>query len=195
MTDSIAKLFTTIEQLTPFSAAAGAAFADALKPVHFAKTDYLLRAGESNANLYFVAHGLVRFVYTTEDGREYNKSFAAEGQFVGCMRSILARQPCRFSIQALEETETLALGDAQRTQLWQQYPEWERLGRLLAEQVALKTEAREAEFLLDSTETRYLNFLAAYPRLAKRIPQYHIASYLGITDVALSRIRTRIKAY
>ena len=56
----------------------------------------------------------------------------------------------------------------------------------------LVKEAREKEFLPDSLETRYRRFLKDFPGLADRIPQYHIASYLGVTDVALSRIRRKI---
>jgi CRP-like cAMP-binding protein len=70
---------------------------------------------------------------------------------------------------------------------------WERLGRKNAEQLVLIKEAREKELLLDSLEVRYQRFLQEFPGLADRIPQYHIASYLGVTDVALSRIRKKIK--
>ena len=66
---------------------------------------------------------------------------------------------------------------------------WERLGRLLTEQLYIKKEQREAEFLLDDAPTRYRNFQKQYPGLEDRLPQYHVASYLGITPVALSRIR------
>ncbi len=186
-------LFSVVDRLMPVSDHARQAFSDALSPVSFRKGDYLVRAGEENGGLYFVARGLVRFVYVTEDGREFNKSFASEGTFVGCLRSMLTRQCCRFAIQALEDSEMLLLPNQARLALYQRFPEWERLGRLLAEQLALKKEAREAELLLDSAETRYRHFLAEHPDLAERLPQYHIASYLGITHVALSRIRGKMQ--
>ena len=185
-------LATVLDQLMPCTGAAKQAFARALNPVSFSKGKYLVRAGEPNGGVYFINRGLVRFVYSTEDGKEFNKSFAAEGEFVGCLRSMLTSQPCRFSIQALEDCETLLLTNDHRQALYEKYPECERLGRLLAEQLALKKEAREAEFLLDSAEKRYRTFLADFPHLLGRLPQYHIASYLGITDVALSRIRRKM---
>ncbi|MCP4271690.1 MAG: Crp/Fnr family transcriptional regulator, partial [Gammaproteobacteria bacterium] len=75
--------------------------------------------------------------------------------------------------------------------LFDQHRCWEKLGRLLAEQLYIKKETREAEFLLDDAETRYLNFQTNYPGLEDRLTQYHVASYLGITPVMLSRIRRR----
>lgn len=166
----------------------------ALAPKGFTKGQFLINAGEVNGDLFFISQGLVRFVYNTEDGREFNKSFAAENGFIGCLRSVLTQQPCRFAIQALEPTKTLVLTSLARELLWHNYPEWERLGRLLAERLALKKEEREAQFLLDTVENRYQQFLAEHPSLSDRIAQYHIASYLGITDVALSRIRKRLNS-
>ena len=186
------RIFTTISQYITVSQSAQQAFRQALRPVEFAKNEFLVHEGDENGILYYIDQGLVRFVYTTSDGHEFNKSFATEGEFVGCLRSILTQQPCRFSIQALEATKTLALSPQNRESLWHNYPEWERLGRLLAERLALKKEEREAQFLLDSAESRYQQFLDDYPALRERIPQYHIASYIGITDVALSRIRKRL---
>ena len=170
------------------------ALGEAVVPATFSAQQFLVRAGAVNSNLYFIQQGLVRFVYSTEDGKEFNKSFAAEGGAVGCMRSLVTQQPCRFSIQALEDTTTLVLGHDERLTLFRDYPEIERLSYQFIEQLALKKEAREAEFLLDNAETRYLTFLEDYPGLVKRIPQYQIASYLGITDVALSRIRKKMKS-
>ena len=77
--------------------------------------------------------------------------------------------------------------------LYERHACWERLGRKNAENLALVKESREKELLLDSLEIRYRRFLKEFPGLADRIPQYHIASYLGVTDVALSRIRKKIK--
>ena len=167
---------------------------DTMNSLEFEKDEHLVQTGDINGNLFFIHKGLVRFVYTTEDGREFNKSFAAESGFIGCLRSILTQQPCRFSIQALEYTKTLSISAEAQKRIWDNIPEWEHLGRVLAERLALKKEEREAEFLLDSAEKRYQRFITENPSLIERIPQYHIASYLGITDVALSRIRKRIES-
>lgn len=153
--------------------------------------DYLIRAGENAKQLAFVNAGLLRFYYQTRDGKEFNKSFIVENQFAGAYSAFLTATPARFSIQALEESHLLVANLNDIVQLFEKQACWEKLGRLLAEQLYIKKETREAEFLLDDAETRYHNFQAAYPGLEDRLAQYHVASYLGITPVALSRIRKR----
>ncbi len=168
-------------------------FSQHLSERTFEKNDYLVRAGEGVDNFYFILTGLVRFFYCTEDGKEFNKSFAMENNFAGSFQSLILGQPCGFFIQALEKTETIVLPHRVLTAFYDRHPCWERIGRKNAEQVLLLKEAREKELLLDSLEIRYHRFLAEFPGLADRIPQYHIASYLGVTNVALSRLRKRIK--
>ena len=157
----------------------------------FEKSDYLVRAGDVANNFYFIVRGLVRFFYSTEDGKEFNKHFAMENGFAGSFQSLVLHQPCGFFIQALERTETIVLPNQLLCELYERHSCWERLGRKNAENLALVKESREKELLLDSLEIRYRRFLKEYPGLADRVPQYHIASYLGVTDVALSRIRKK----
>jgi len=187
----LAKVIAGLEKMTQLSDQAKLAFSHSVSLRDYDKGEFLLEHGQRDSGLFLIVKGLVRFVYLSPEGKEYNKSFAAEGEFVGCLLSMLSAQSCRFSIQALEQCQCLYLSNAKRKQLYQQYPQWERVGRILVEQLALKKEAREAEFLLDSAETRYQRFISQHPQWAERLPQYHIASYLGITDVALSRIRHR----
>jgi len=158
----------------------------------FLKHDYLVRAGEVASNFYFIVQGLVRFFYSTEDGKEFNKFFAMENRFAGSFHSLILNEPCGFYIQAMESTRTLVLPNRQLNELYDRHPCWQQMGRRNAEMLVLIKEAREKELLLDSLETRYRRFLQEYPGLVDRLPQYHIASYLGVTDVALSRIRKKI---
>jgi CRP-like cAMP-binding protein len=159
----------------------------------FDPKEYLVRAGDVVDNFYFINRGLVRFFYCTEEGREFNKHFAMENGFAGSFHSLTLHEPCGFFIQALERTETVVLPNPVLNQLYDRHACWERLGRKNAEHLVLIKEAREKELLLDSLEIRYKRFLKEFPGLVDRIPQYHIASYLGVTDVALSRIRKKIK--
>lgn len=153
--------------------------------------DYFVHDGEQSTQLAFVNAGLLRFFYQTPDGKEFNKSFITENQFAAAYSAYLTDMPARFNIQALEETHLLVAELSRVVALFDQQRCWEKLGRLLAEQLYIKKETREAEFLLDDAETRYHNFQRTYPGLEERLAQYHVASYLGITPVALSRIRRR----
>lgn len=74
--------------------------------------------------------------------------------------------------------------------LYKRHRCWETLGRKLAEGLYIKKEMKERLLLMNTAEERYLQFLKEFPGLEKRVPQYHIASYLGITPVSLSRIRS-----
>jgi CRP-like cAMP-binding protein len=157
------------------------------------KGAYFVRAGDRSTELAFVNAGLLRFFYQTTDGKEFNKSFVAENQFTAAYSAFLTDMPTRFSIQALEECHLLICDLHMVVNMFDRHDCWERLGRILAEQLFIKKEAREAEFLLDDAETRYRNFQKQYPGLEGRVAQYHVASYLGITPVALSRIRKKPK--
>jgi CRP-like cAMP-binding protein len=158
----------------------------------FEKNAFLVRAGDLVDNFYFIIKGLVRFFYATESGKEFNKHFAMENGFAGSFHSLALNEPCGFYIEALERTETLVLPNRLLRELYDRHACWERLGRKNAERLAIIKESREKELLLDSLETRYRRFLKEFPGLIDRIPQYHIASYLGVTDVALSRIKKRL---
>jgi CRP-like cAMP-binding protein len=159
----------------------------------FPESEYLVRAEELSTHFYFLVYGLVRLYYLTEDGKEFNKNFAVGGALVGSFQGLVLHQPSGYFIQALERTEAIALPIAAMVAGYDRHPCWERIGRRCAEQLALQKEAREKEFLLDSLEVRYTRLLREFPGLLERIPHYHIASYLGVTNVALSRMRKKIR--
>jgi CRP-like cAMP-binding protein len=155
------------------------------------KGEFFIRAGQPSGSLAFINAGLLRFFYETGDGKEFNKSFSRENDFAGAYSAYLTRSPSRFGIQALENSHLLVAKFDAIVGLFDRHACWQRLGRLLAEQLYIRKEQREAEFLLDDALTRYRNFQAQYPGLESRVTQYHVASYLGITPVALSRIRKK----
>jgi CRP-like cAMP-binding protein len=165
--------------------------AELLRCKQYHKDEYLLRAGDVADWIYFVSTGVLRQFYTTVEGKQFNKSFSVEDEPCGAFHSAVTRTPSRFSIQALEPTQVLQIRFEQMFSLFDVDRHWERFGRKAAEYQTLLNEAREAEFLLDDATVRYARFRQQHPHLENRIPQYHIASYLGITDVALSRIRKK----
>lgn len=152
----------------------------------------LFSVNRNDRSVHFIRHGLVRYHYLTPDGLERNHGFASEGNLVGCFRSFVGQGECTYSVTALEVTKTVVIPDHCVAELFARHGCWIQLKQCLTEHVALRKEAREQAFLLDSAEARYRHFLEQYAPLATRLPQYHIASFLGITPVALSRIRKRI---
>ena len=158
----------------------------------FAAGENVIEAGDRVREINFVVTGLARYYYLTSEGKEFNKSFARTGQVLSSVSSLVSGAPSPFSIQALEPCECLTISYADLEELCNGYREWEILARRLLEQLAIKKERREADFLLLSASERYTKFLDEFADVADRIPNYHIASYLGITEVALSRIRKRL---
>ncbi|WP_164779542.1 Crp/Fnr family transcriptional regulator [Paenibacillus kobensis] len=156
------------------------------------KQEHYVRAGEEADSVGFVASGLFRLYYSTKEGDEYNKSFCGQGDWIASYSSLLLREPSFFSIQALSDGELLTFRYRDYQTLYDRHPCWERLGRIIAERMFIQKEKRERELLLLPAEARYRLFSEQFGHVAEQIPQYHIASYLGITPVALSRIRRRL---
>lgn len=156
------------------------------------KSSHFVQAGEELDVIGFCLEGLFRLYYTTADGAEYNKSFCGKYEFVTSYSALLQHEAAHFSIQALADSRLALFRYSDFQQLYKRHICWERIGRILAEQLYLQKETREREFLLLGAEQRYRLFLQRYESIADSIPQYHIASYLGITPVALSRIRARL---
>jgi CRP-like cAMP-binding protein len=104
------------------------------------------------------------------------------------LSAVLAREPNRFVIAAVADARTLAFPTSLLPKLFDRHPAWERIGRVLAEQMAIRKETRERELLLDSAYVRFQRFADRYPELVDWIPQRQIASYIGVTEQALSRL-------
>ena len=148
--------------------------------------------GSSRHDVLFVVSGLLRFYYPGPDGQERNKAFVAEGAFAGALASAHLGVPLLYGIEALERSAVLAAPYADLAALMDRDPAFERLGRKLAEMLLVRKERRTRAMLLQSATERYLDFVEHYPGLVQRVPLYHIASLLGVTDVHLSRIRREL---
>lgn len=188
--DPYTVLRSAMDMLVPFTEAEWTAFRDAFRERRVERNEVYLHAGETAQRVGFVAQGLFRMVYTI-DGEERTKDFQHEGQFTGSLASLLIGTPARFSVVAMEPSVLLEIKREQLFDLSDRFPVWDRMRRNYAEQLFLYKEAREASLLLDSHEERYLQFLRERPDLLQRVPLKHIASYLGMTPEALSRIRRR----
>ena len=148
--------------------------------------------GATAHEILFVVEGLLRFYYPADDGRESNKAFVAEGEFAGALAAAGLGVPLLYGIEALEPTRYLAIPYARFAALMDAEPAFERLGRKLAEHILMRKERRARSLLLEGAAERYAAFEAERPDLLQRVPLYHVASYIGVTEVSLSRIRGRL---
>ncbi len=155
------------------------------------KHEYIAVEGEYSTKLVFITKGVMRAFYRNNNGDEYNKTFFTELNFVGAYSSLVTKQQSLINIQCLTDCSVLMADYEQVTNLYDSFPKVERLARILAEHFFVSKEKREiAQVMLDASE-RYAIFQKTRPDLEHLIPQYHIASYLGITPTQLSRIRTK----
>jgi len=155
-----------------------------------AKGEYFLKGGDVCRYVGFMISGVMRY-YINDDGEEKTYGFAKESDFVCNNESFLPQRPSRQIIQALEDCTVLVIGYNDLQKFYTSLKNGERFGRMVIEQVFVKTLQGLNSFYTDSPELRYEKFVKEYPDLMQRIPQYYIASYVGVKPQSLSRIRSR----
>lgn len=184
-------LYARIVQLGPLSEAGWKMLLALAEPVRLEKQAFWVQPGQVLKHFGLVRSGLVRHFYVDAKGRESVKAFRGAGEFSAPYAELLQRKPSRTFIQALAPTELLAFEVTAFDALAEQSLELQRLARRLVELNFVWKEQREYDFLVLSAEQRYRQFCAERPELLADIPQHQVASYIGITPVALSRIRAR----
>ena len=194
MTDAKAALLAAASAWAPLTESHRHGLADIFRERTIAAREAVARPGSTRHEVLFVARGLLRFYYPGGDGRESNKAFVGEGEFAGALASARLGVGLLYGIEALEETTLLAADYQDFAVLLDRQPALERLGRRLAETILARKERRTRAFLLQSATERYVDLRETRPDLLQRVPQYHLASYLGVTDVHLSRIRRELAA-
>ncbi|MBB6694926.1 Crp/Fnr family transcriptional regulator [Cohnella xylanilytica] len=148
----------------------------------------LVSAGEPVNDAWFCSEGLFRLFYPLPDGREYNVAFSTENDYVTSYGAMATGEPSAFSIEALEASTVVEIGRGVLRELMDRSHGWERFVRLAVERLYIRKEERERQLLYLPALERYEAFLRKYPGLDRRIPQYHIASYIGVSPVSLSRL-------
>jgi len=157
----------------------------------FKKGEHLLSAGEICRHITFIERGLVRY-YINNDGVHQTHHFNKEGEFVCDYMSFLPQGPSNVNIQALEDTVVYQISAEGIQQFYREVAHGEKFGRLAIEHVFVNAINQIVSMYTDTPDNRYLKFLSTYPDLAQRIPQYYIASYVGVKAPSLSRIRKRL---
>lgn len=185
-------LRSTLERLGPISDDAWIAFSSQLRERHVEKDGFFAIPGVDTPDVGFITEGVLRMYYIRSDGREFNKSFLRAGDICGVLDAPIIDQPSRLYIGALVPSTLLTLPKASLEELYDRYHCWAKIGRRFAEMLAIKKMRREESLLLDSAEQRYRTFRLEYAQVEYLLRDYHIASYLGITPVALSRIKKRL---
>jgi len=158
------------------------------------KGEILWRGGDICKHIVFLNKGLIRVYYFSEsDGKEITSQFFFENSYLTDYVSLISRQPCRHTYEALEETELIIIPRIGLYEMYDKFKFFERFGRLMAERSYLKLREVSMNLKMVSPEEKYLKILRERPKVIQRVPLKMIASYIGVSPEHLSRIRKKIR--
>ncbi|MFV5703303.1 Crp/Fnr family transcriptional regulator [Flavobacterium sp. XS2P12] len=185
------KLLNYFSRIMPISKEEADAIAATMSLTHFKKGTILLKEGQISTEAYFVLEGCVR-QYFLVDGEEKTANFFTEEQWVISLNSFSNGIPSNHYIVCCTDC-ILVVGNREKEEdLYHRFPKLETVSRKVMEKVFTEQQEIMASNTTDSPEQRYLKLLSSRPELFQIIPQYQIASYIGVKPESLSRIRKRI---
>ena len=153
------------------------------------KNQILVRQGEVSKTLYFIESGLGRSYYLNQAGKEITQWFFGSGKFMGSADSFFQQCPSLYFIEVLEDTVIYSITKEKLDELFDTYPKMEKLGRLVTTEMLTKVVNKLNAIQFQTAKERYEYMLAEFPDIAYQVSLGHIASYLGMTQETLSRIR------
>ncbi len=156
------------------------------------KKEYFLRAGEVCHHEAYVISGLFKSFYVTADGIEHILQFAIEDWWIGDIASFNYQEPALQNIQALENSVVLTLSKKNKDKLYEDHPIFEKLSRIMAQRAQIASQHRIISSIGFTAQERYLDFIKRYPKIYPRISNMQLASYLGVTQEFLSRLKRQI---
>lgn len=187
------KFVAYFSKISPLSKEESAGIAESMQTKAYKKEDFLLKEGQTAANTYFILEGCVR-EYILTDGEEKTTNFFTEEQWAISLNGFTPQNPATHNWVCVEDT-TVVVGDEQQAQaIFKRFPRFETISRTIMEAAFAEQREALASYYTDSPEQRYLKLQKSRPGLLQRIPQYQLASYIGVKPESLSRIRKRIAA-
>lgn len=159
----------------------------------FKKGEFYNERSHICKNLGFIIEGTFRsYIIEEKTGEEKNVFLYSSDQFVVSFKSFINQSPCDYHTQAMTDSTILYINIVDLLALYNKSHQWERFGRLLAQEAFNVAMDRSESFLFKTPEERYLDLIKHHPNIFNTVPLYHISSYLGIQGPSLSRIRKRL---
>jgi len=166
-------------------------FSESFIVKHYKKGEYLLKADDLCDYVGFVDKGFFTFFYLIE-GVQHIRGFFFPNEFISNYSCFLLENKSKFNIQALEDSSVTLIHRDALFRSYKKLPKVQELSRNIVENLYIEVSEKYESFFLKTAEERYLELINSRPTIIQRIPQYMIASYLGITPEGLSRIRKRL---
>ena len=183
-------LFSFLEDVNRLPEEAKVLILEKTRIKHYPKGHLLFREGQVCQYMYFMASGLAR-IFHCKDDKEVIDWLATSGNPFTAIDSFYSRQPSRYNIEILENSELYAFLYEDLEELYRQFHAFERIGRLITQEQFLILQERVDMIQFQNAQQRYETFLKRFPNLQNRLQLTHIASYLGISLETLSRIRAK----
>jgi len=167
-----------------------------LKKINYKKGDIINKEGDIFKNIFFVNSGIVRSYLIDSNGRDFTWHIHYSGDkakmknlFVVDYASFTKQEPSKLFFEVIENTELITFSFNSLERLYNSSEKWQKLGKIMADTAYYFTHHRTISLLTETAEVRYERMLKEDSILLQKVPQYYIASYLGITPQSLSRIR------
>jgi len=168
-------------------------FSSKLKRREFPKKTNLLIEGQIENYLSFIEKGIIRFLIPKEDiEKEITFGFCFKDEFISAYDSFLTQTPSTYQLETLTDSVIWSITYHDLQEVYKHTHIGNMIGRFSSERLFLIKSKREQSLLNETAEQRYLNLFTERPNLIKEIPLKYVASYIGVTPQALSRIRKRI---
>ncbi|MBK9105982.1 MAG: Crp/Fnr family transcriptional regulator [Saprospiraceae bacterium] len=185
------KLLKYFQRIMPLTEEEALAITETMTIRQYSKGTVLLKEGQVSTEAYFVLEGCVRQYYLVGEDEKTNNFFTEE-QWVVSVTSMSQQLPSQYFLDCCLDS-TLVVGNRQKEEnLYKRFPKLETVSRKVMEKVFAEQQQIMASYTTDTPEQRYLKLLSSRPELFQRIPQYQIASYIGVKPESLSRIRKRL---
>jgi CRP-like cAMP-binding protein len=166
-------------------------FGAAFREVKIKKRQFIVQPNFVVKNRNYVLDGAFRAYVVDDKGQDSTIAFAIEDWWITDYNSYILQKPATMFVVALEDSSILEISYEKEQALKQENHKFETFFRIRAERTAAFMQQRIISNLTQTAEERYENFMEKYPQIAQRVPQYALASYLGMTTEFLSRIRNK----
>lgn len=158
----------------------------------FIKGQFVVQNGEVCKYENFVLSGCLRSFYIDNEGQEHIVMFAVENWWTADLGSFITQKPADLNVQCLENSELIQIHYNDLQKLFLKIPKLERFFRIIIQKAFVAAQKRIVNNFSMEAADRYIQFREQYPGIEQRVPQYMIASYLGITKEFLSKIRNKL---
>lgn len=186
------RLINYFLKITNLTADETKVLAESMVVKNFNKNDYLAKEGQFTNDTYFILNGCVR-QFKILDGNDITTNFYTEEQWIISLETYEKKVASEYNLVCMEDTTVVIVNEQKAQELFKQFPHFETTSRKIMETVFMEQQNQMTSYITDKPEQRYLKLLETRPDIFQRVPQYDIATYIGVKPESLSRIRKKLQ--